>query len=306
MTWYKAAQDEQLEQIASDLIDAVWNMGVLDEEDKYLGRQVSMIIDNDQPLSQMVMQFGEDAEDRIKEFVEEELIERQQREQFDPRQEELMSIEGDLPHIQEIIRGLNWEDAKRALMDMGPGGAFHDPDHFVEEEYADRVFNKLWSANAHGSFLGEEILRSDSPFVSENGDKILKRLSEIRAHSHEETQNNKNLYEETQIYRALFGAGPMPEKIRVFRGVSRADADIRPGDYTTPSRDYANSYLRGEYGAVINDIVNVDDLTIGTTNVGYSEVELVYYPRGYQEEVKQEDTPQMTFRGFWEKVNELV
>lgn len=305
MTWYKTAQEDQLKQVASQLVDEVWEMGVIEEEDKYNGFQVSVIIDNEYPLYQKAMQFGEESYERIKDLVEEELIQREQRDKFDPRKEELESIGGDLPHLQKMIKGTSWEEAKRRIMDMGPGGAFHDPDMVVEDEFAENVFRRLWSANVHGTFLSLETLKGSSPFVTEDGTRIMKRLSELRPRPRAETSVDRNAYEENQIYLHLFGNKGMPEKIRVFRGVSRADAKIRPGDYTTPSRDYANSYLRGPFGAVVQDFVSPDDLIVGTTNVGYAEVELVYYPRSYQHDPEQEkeDAPQMTYREFWGKVN---
>jgi hypothetical protein len=141
------------------------------------------------------------------------------------------------------------------------------------------------------------------------GKGIIKRLSEIKDWKQYkgsfDDYDIDNKYTETMMFRALFGsAKEVPSKIKVYRGVIKAGANIRPGDYVTPSIDYARSYMRGKSGAVVADVLPTDDLIISKIPYDYASPEFVYMPRGnVPQENQQKPMEAPSLKSFWARVN---
>ena len=309
MNWYKHAQEQtDIEKVARQLINSTWRKYKKDFEDgnKYNGMQIRILIENDPDLYRICMQYGEDAYWKIIEQVEEELIALEDSEKFQPRREQLSGSDP-LKHLRDAIRGKSWDQAKNQLVIMGlsggPGGnAFWNGSEILEDDRAEAIFIKLYQVSFKGGYLNLNMLLSQSSFRDENGNRVLKRLSEIRpVERHKSLEMNHSDFVEEQLCLHLFGGKPPTPSIRVFRGVQRADATIRPGDYVTPSRSYASTYGNGNYAAVIRETLPTDDLIIGTTAWGYDEVELIYYPRDTQ--IPNDPEVPVTFREFWTSVN---
>ena len=313
MNWYqKYSQNNQpysqedIKRIAKELIRGAWNTGLISQDSKYNGFEVRLVIDNERPLNELAWSLGEEAYYEIMAEIERELIRREER--IFRRREKKLEGAGELAQIRDAIKGKTWEQAKREILKLMPMGD-PPPRMKIKDEDAEAVFKRLYNVSKLGGFLDIEQLRYRSPFF-EDGKQVLKRLSEIRNKElhgvRERTEKQLNDYEETQIYHALFGGeGEIPPStIQVYRGVSRAGARIRPGDYVTPDRSYARSYMRGKKGAILREVLNTDDLIIGGIPGSYESVELIYYPRGFEPEEQKVEAP-FTFREFYNQVNQI-
>ena len=151
-----------------------------------------------------------------------------------------------------------------------------------------------------------------SPYIDDATDqRYVKRLNEVKnwnLHSLGKIDSNDRSmkYEETQFFNEVFGwkRKSVPDVVEVYRGVSRADAALRPGDFVTLTRRYARSYIRGKKGAILRHTVPSEDLIV--YKLDYPEQsEFIYYPKDYEpHELPPEPVePPMTFRQLYEQVN---
>jgi hypothetical protein len=175
---------------------------------------------------------------------------------------------------------------------------------------AEDLFARLYGTIQYSGFTDPEMLKSRSPYTGEDGQRYLKRLSEIRRHegAHGLADRDIQDYSEDNAFVQLFGykVEVPADRIDVYRGVSRADAGkLRPGDFVTPSRSYARSYVRGKFGRIVKETVNTDDLLV--MKIGDEDMlEFVYYPRSAMSTPRPSSgdvKPPYTFRQFWAEVN---
>jgi len=313
MNWYKKySQDKaaqtytqaNIDSLAKQLIQKVWNSNFVYPPNKYDEYHIQLAIDNDRDLSNLAWSFGEEGYVAVINSISKELSKREDK-VYEKRKEKLQGGD-ELQHIRDVIKGKSWNVAKKALFEMMPMGKLN---HVPGDEDAESVFQRLYNVTLKGAFTDVDYLSQTSPFKN-----VQKRLSEIRNWNVQGvtdwTDENYNKYTETQIFNDLFGhkSTVPPETIEVYRGVSRADAEIRPGDYVTPDKSYARSYMRGKKGAVIKEILPTDDLIVSKVPHDYKSVELVYHPRALEgKELSEESVlPPMTFRELYEQVNQTI
>jgi hypothetical protein len=169
----------------------------------------------------------------------------------------------------------------------------------------------LYGTIKFSGYANIEGLINSSPYMSKNGHRYLKRLSEVRNHRQTRTDmsslENINRYNETMLFSHLFGSDKNfpPAQIEVYRGVPRADAQLRPGDYVTTSRSYARYYMSGKMGAIIRQVVNTDDLLLMKLD-NPDILEFVYYPKSAMKSqlpTSDDVKPPFTFRQFFNDVN---
>lgn len=308
MNWYKKYSQsyiqKDIENIAKDLIKGAWKTGYAPDDNKYSYHQIKLIIDNEPHLSDLAWSMGEDVYPQIMNEVEKQLISGEEK--IFKRREKKLEGTDELRQIREAIKGKSWEQAKREIAYLSPMGKPIGYRLNVCDEDAEEIFQRLYKSAKSGGYLDIEMLKYTSPFF-EGEEKILKRLSEIRnkdTHGAGNSNQEHNDYTETQIYHSLFGFNGItpPPTIEVYRGVSRAGAKIRPGDYVTADRDYARSYLRGKKGAIVRETLSTDDLLISKIPYGYGSTEFVYYPRNYIPE-KETIESTLTFKEFYGQVN---
>jgi len=313
MNWYKKfSQSEEvqayiqanIDSLAKQLIQKVWNSNFVCPSNKYNDYHIQLAIDNDRDLSNLAWSFGEEGYNAVINAVSEELSKREDK-VYEKRKEKLQG--GDkLQHIKDVIKGKSWNGAKKALFEMMPMGKLN---HVPDDEDAESVFQRLYNTTLKGTFTDVDYLSQTSPFKN-----VQKRLSEIRNWNVQGvtiwTDENYNKYIETQIFNNLFGykSTVPPETITVYRGVSRADAEIRTGDYVTPDKSYARSYMRGKKGAVIKETLPTDDLIVSKIPYNYESVELVYYPRALEGKELSDELilPPMTFKELYGQVNQTI
>lgn len=155
----------------------------------------------------------------------------------------------------------------------------------------------------YGSTL--ESVKDSSPYVI-NGKRDIKRVSELKMNPNAEGANPENIraYEENNFLRHMGWEKGIPPTVEIYRGVSRADAKLRPGEYVTTNRSLARGYIRGNYGRIIRETVPTDDLVIMKLD-DWEYPEFLYYPRSAQNEQSQtkEINVPFTFREFYNQVN---
>jgi len=256
-------------------------------------------------LDDIVKANGEDYEFVIRDAIENELTRRE--ELVFKKREKRLSGGDELQHIRDAIRGKSWDAAKNTLLRMTPAGDFlsdwykREP---ISDEEAEKYFNRLYKTIHQSGYPDLEGIRESSPYIV-NDKRTIKRVSELRktdVDANRYSLDNSMAYETNNFMMHMGWKDVPPQTMEIYRGVSRADAKLRPGDYVTTNRAMARGYIRGKYGKIIRETVPTDDLII--MKLGDWEFpEFIYYPRSIQNiEDKKIITP-MTFREFYEQVN---
>lgn len=312
-SWYKYSQEssdqlpptqEQIDRTAKNLIQAVRRLDwFTDPQYKYSFYQYQLAIDNEPELSDAAWTWGEDGYDAVMATIEKELL-RQEEAIFERRKKNLQE-QGPLAHIEAALKGKSWEAAKREIALMLPMGtlAMDSKRRFSDEE-AEGFFQRLYQTIYGAGYTDLEMLREISPYLDEEGNRYLVRVSDLEAQDPREPSDNEFDYSAAMFLRYNFGwdAKKAPEFIEIYRGVSRADAELRPGEYCTTNRDMARGYLRGKKGAILRQKVRSRDLLV--MHLSNPEApEFVYYPEGAETKAAEEVAVPITLRELWEKVN---
>jgi len=310
--WYHAAAapptDDQLRQLARKLIREAWATGYITDAVKYSDYHVWLVIANEERLNEQVYTWGEENYDRVRAAVDAEVL-RMEESVFTRRKNRLTREEDPLTHLRAAIRGKGWDAAKRAISQMTPGGGWAG-NAKVEDEIAEEVFRRLYRTIYQPGYVDIENLTEMSRYLDPvTGKRYLKRLSEIC--TDEKQAEKTELWSDSKLevgfFRNAFGyrLSAMPKQIEIYRGVPRADVQLRPGEFVTTSRDYARVYMHGRHGAIIRQPVNTDDLLVLKIE-DHDRPEFVYYPRAMAEENRkpQDIPPPMSFRQFWAESNQ--
>jgi hypothetical protein len=85
--------------------------------------------------------------------------------------------------------------------------------------------------------------------------------------------------------------------VKVWRGTNSPHNKIRPGDFVTFDRDYAEGYVTGKFGAIVKAILPSKDLKVYKMEPDSSE--MVYWPHGHS--IKKFTGHVPTFKEFWEE-----
>jgi len=313
MNWYKKAQetqkeltDKELKNIAEQLIRGAWKLPYLDPSSKYNTYEIRLLIDSEPYLQEIAQQYGDDNNEKIMQEVENVLIAKEES-IFNARKTKLQK-QGPLYHIEKAIKNKSWNKAKRALAELSIGGIYSDKTYIPSDNDAEEIFQRLYKTIFQPGYVNYESIKRSSPYIQDN-QRYVKRLSEIKAVPYEQMKGDKNgriedidQYNETLLLRHILGwkEDKPPEYVEIYRGVSRADAELRPGDYVTFNREYARGYVRGNVGKIIRQKVKSDDLIIMKLDSDMNE--FIYYPRNYTPSQENIQVP-MTFKEFYERVN---
>lgn len=286
-------------QKAEQVIRAVYRLPGFDASERYDLNQVWLWAKNDRVIQDML--GDEDEEDQIHTEVKKILAAAEDR-IFKRRATRFASVSSDkLGHVRHLLKGLSWPQAKRKVWALLPGGAQAGA---VDDETAEGAFRTLVQAAGAGMWRA-------TAAHTDQAEKAW-RLSTARVHqdgvnpNHDPGSTRK--YEQTIMARYYFPAG-VPEKVKVYRGVPRPDATLRPGDYATLDRDFARGFMRGRHGIIVTAEVKADDLLVMRADPGSSE--LIYWPRGTPAPETKDQTSYlpaagnegMTLRQLWQEVN---
>ena len=303
---------QEIDRLAKLLIRKAWNTGMLPGDEKYDAYHVELIIDSEAELSNLLWSLGrgdENVKMQVSEAIRQELTKLEEI-KFRRRGKK---VEGDpLKHIKDEIRGKTWEQAKRTIGEMRPAGKAFTRGLKVDDDEAEEYFSRLYATIFSAGYSAKIVLER-SPYAKNDGTRYIKRMSEIYQGDpnkmSDEDKREWGKYTEAMWVGQTFGYGnPVPKSLEVYRGVSRPDAVLRPGDHVTTNRSYARGYMRGKYGAIIRDIVSSDDLIVYKLE-DYDHDEFVYFPReAFAKSLENEaNTPEVkppiTFKQFWQEVN---
>lgn len=307
MSWLNRCAMDDVGRVAEEVIRRVWMQEYFsDPEVKYCSEEVVLVAENEEPLLRLMSSLGEDRIEEVKETIARRLAELEDR-VFKRRRGKLKD---EMSHVREIIRGKTWNKAKAEVVNMQPGKRTYGPREVPSDDLAEASFARLYGT-AHAPGFGDvEQLKMLSPYMDKDGNRYMKRLSELKNNgirgASPANREATELYNEANLFRKVFGskAQEPPDSVTVYRGVPRADAKLRPGDFVTPDRWYARTYISGKMGAIISDQVKCDDLVV--TSFDIDRAEFLYYPRaamGPNRPSSSDIKPTITFRQFWEETN---
>jgi hypothetical protein len=296
----------QIKSVVNELITGVQRTGLLSSDQKYDFFQNSILIDNDPYLNDLVMQFGEDGYEILQDALRKEL---QMREENVFRQRAKKNDDGDeLGHLRSAVRGKNWNDAKTGIAYMMPGGSMEFTEgHVVSDEDAEDMFQRLYSTIHGGHLVDYEAMKRTSPYVDENGEHFIRRLSDIRnprGAARMDSREDPRGYTDHVFIDQVFGYkfDRAPESIEIYRGVPTSGGEIRPGDWVTTDRGYARSYIRGKQGSILRKTVPSEDLVIMKLDLGTPE--FIYHPKSME---SMDATPEveapLSLKEFWMQEN---
>jgi hypothetical protein len=190
------------------------------------------------------------------------------------------SLKDPLYILKKLIVGKNWNSAKRAIANQFPGRIRTA----VDDESAELMFNRLYK-NA----VGETI------YSKQEIERIgFGRLNQLKMDPSETTHQQIAINAFIRTYTD--NKDGFVGNVRVWRGTNSPHAQIRPGDFVTFDRGYAENYLSGRWKAIVTDILPAKDLYLYKADIGMSE--MVYWPEGH--EIKKYEGTIPSFREFWE------
>ncbi len=271
---------------AEDLIRQAWRL-IDNPEDRYDFDDVLMYIDNDERLSNLAWTLGKKFYPQSEEGWYDlhrdvkRVLGNLELKRLDRKKKATPSLKDPVYILKKLMVGKSWKAARNAISNQLPGRQHGE----VTDEDAEMIFNRLYK-NA----VGETIY--DMEGVTYWGYGYLDK-----AHLTIGTGNHRE-YSLNIFINAYAGANKSfeGENVQVWRGTNSPHAGIRPGDFVTFDRGYAQNYLSGKWKAIVTDVLPSKDLIIYKIDVGMSE--LVYWPEGHK--IKRFEGHIPTFREFWE------
>ena len=274
------------EDAAEHLIKLTWKF-IPPSEDRYNSENIILWIDNEQPLSDLAWKLSkqfypgdDEAWYTFQDDLKNVLI-KMEESRLKRKRSKNPSIADPVYILKKLMVGKNWEQVKIAISNQLPGRIKHKP----TDEEASEVFNRLYK-NA----MGETIYNKEELVNWGYG-----RLDQ--AIINPDTDGNHKQYAINVFLRHYSKNGKINGMVRVWRGTNSPHAKIRPGDFVTFDRGYAQAYLSGKWASIVTDTVNAKDLIIYKIDPGMSE--LVYWPEGHQ--IQKYEGPIPTLREFWEQ-----
>ena len=269
------------EKAALEFIRQVWK--VMPKADRFSTYQFSMWMDNDNYLQQMKERLSnqlypndDDAGWTFFAKDVEPTLEKLQQKGYE-RLAKKMNPEDPLFVLKSIVKNKTYEGAKQALFKTSLHSWWYKGGK-IKDEDAEMTFKRLYR-HAMGETAYDTNVLDRSP-----------RLSDLK-----QPTNDKS--EEIFIQQfAGWKAPNFPDKVVVYRGTNSPLNKIKEGDFVTFDKDYAASYTRGKFKAIVKGILPSKDLRVYKMDVDTSE--LVYWPEGHQ--VKKYTGTVPTFREFWE------
>lgn len=285
---------DKKEDAAEYIIRRVWKF--VPSDDKYSFYQVMLWLDNERELSDereiLAKKFYSNENDPLEKFDHDikNKLEKLENERNRRLANKINKLDP-LFILKQIVREKTWEGAKQSLI-KNTLGAWGYKGGKISDNEAEEAFVRLYK-NAMGETHYEA-----------NQYKDLKRLSDIRYvpivgrnEDNIEQYVTNSFIQHFTGYKDKFG-----DKVKVYRGTNNPLSKIRPGDYVTFDRDYADFYKRGRrFGSVISDILNSTDLLVANMDIDRNE--LIYWPEGYT--IKKYEGHIPTFKQFWYEINSL-
>lgn len=257
-------------------------------EDRYDAHDVLLWIDNEPSLNNMAWKIAkqfypneEEAWYTFKDDVE-AVLQQMELNRLEKKRKATPSLKDPLYPLKKLMVGTSWNQAKNAIAKQLPGRV----EHKISDESSEAVFNRLYKiAMGETMFDKEEILKWG-----------FGRMSQLQF----DTDNNDNRKQYmVNMFLQYYGDHnkKLPEKMRVWRGTNSPHSYIRPGDFVTFDRGYAQGYLSGKWKSIVTDVLPTKDLLLYKTDPGTTEA--VFWPEGH--EIKNYEGPIPTLKDFWQQ-----
>jgi hypothetical protein len=280
------------EDAAEHLIKQAWRF-IPYGEDRYDATDIFLWVDNEEELSRLAWKlasqfYPDDSESwyKFKDDVE-GVLHKLELERLKRRRAKTPSLKDPLYLLKKSMVGKSWEQAKRQIGKLSLGAWGMRGDEKIPDEDAEGFFNRIYK-NA----MGETVYEKD--FLDQTGRG---RLSDLEVKEDPKDGDYKQYSINQFIRKYGDGSNKITGKVRVWRGTNNPHAPIRPGDFVTFDRGYAQSYMRGKWKSIVTDILDTKDLLVYRIDIGMSE--LVYWPEGHQIKKYKGEIP--TLRDFWEQ-----
>jgi len=276
----ESSTNKKIKPVVKLFIYNVWK--VMDKEDRFSPYQFSLWMDNTTYLERLkekiVNQLYPNDDDGNYKFFNNDIIPSLEilEQQVYSRMMRKINTQDPLFILKHIVQRKSYEAAKKELFNSQISARDVDIRQISEEEIQ-QIFERLYR---HA--MGETFYNS--------GIDKLPKLSDIKLPS-EDTSTTIFIQQ-----FAGFKTEKFPDEVIVWRGTNSPANQIKPGDYVTFDRDYADSYSRGKFRAVVKSKLPSKDLRIYKMDVDTSE--LIYWPDGHSIKTYTGTIP--TFKDFWE------
>ena len=253
--------------------------------DRFSPYQFSMWMDNESSLQEMKQKIAEkifpNEEEAGYKFFDKiitPILEKMEEKHY-ARKSKKINKEDPLFILKYIVKNKTYEGAKQALYRNHLNAWWYKGGR-INDENAENAFQRLY-LHSMGETMYDDRYVKDLPYLSD-----LRQPSPTGS----ETEN---------IFIQQFAGWKtekFPDMVRVFRGTNSPHNEIKPGDFVTFDRDYAESYMRGKFGAIVKSVLPSKDLKVYKMDPDTSE--LIYWPHGHV--IKKFTGKIPTFKEFWE------
>ncbi len=272
------------EKMAKFFIFNVWRL--MPAEDRFSPYQFSLWMDNERHLQEMKARianqiYPNDDEASYKFFdnIITPTLEKME-DAFYARKAKKINANDPLFILKSIVQGKSYRSAKNALYKATQNRAWKQSGE-VTEDMVNALFERQYRL-----FMGETMF--DYTIIAKEP-----YLSDLKQPSPTKSQT-ENIF--IQHYVG-WKAEKFPDVVKVWRGTNSPHNKIRPGDFVTFDRDYAEGYVTGKFGAVVKAILPSKDLKVYKMEPDSSE--MVYWPHGHT--IKRFTGRVPSFKEFWEE-----
>ena len=217
---------------------------------------------------------------------------------FTKAQQEMPGIEKELLPIAQAIKGKTFDDAVKKIFEFSPDKRM--PTN-ITDKLIENQWNRLWNVSKQGGYLDIESSIYGMFGTAKIGE--LSRVSEIN-----NSLSNLEAGATVKSFNKQRFGTESPKIVTIYRGTPYPGASIRPGDYVTTDRFYAQKYTRGKFGSVVKSQLKAEDLlisNIGYTHFGEDVSELIYYPKGFKP-ITTKIKPKISFKEFYNQAIKAV
>ncbi len=273
------------EKMAKFFIFNVWRL--MPVEDRFSPYQFSLWMDNERHLQDMKYRianqiFPGDDEAGYKFFddIITPTLEKME-DKFYARKAKKINANDPLFILKSIVQGKSYRSAKNALYNATQNRATQRHKFDIDEDMVNALFERQYRL-----FMGETMF--DYKMIEKD-----LYLSDLRQPSPTKSET-ENIF--IQHYVG-WKAEKFPDMVKVWRGTNSPHNKIRPGDFITFDRDYAEAYVTGKFGAIVKAVLPSKDLKVYKMEPDSSE--MVYWPHGHT--IKKFTGHIPTFKEFWEQ-----
>lgn len=276
------------EKMAKFFIFNVWRL--MPVEDRFSPYQFSLWMDNEGHLQEMKARIAnqiypndDDAEDKFFDDIITPTLEKME-DKFYARKAKKINTNDPLFLLKKVVQGKSYNSAKIALYNetwAGNKNFDNSKRQQITDDVADAVFERQYRL-----CMGETMFNVNTM-------QNTPCLSELRNPSPSHNQNEEIFIKHYVGWKTE----KFPDAVKVWRGTNSPHHQIRPGDFVTFDRDFAEGFVSGKFGSIVKAVLPSKDLKVYKMEPSTSE--MIYWPHGHTIKTFTGKIP--TFREFWEE-----